>query len=94
MNTDTGLPTPPLNASTPVPPPVLTGDASYSLDSIFHLITTSNNLQTLHNTLRSGAPRDVRDTILASVLQSGQDPLMLLDARTNTLGYLYILCAS
>lgn len=32
------------------------------------------------------------ESILASVLPGGQDPLSVLDVQANTLGYLFILC--
>ncbi|KAG5649762.1 hypothetical protein H0H81_002140 [Sphagnurus paluster] len=64
-----------------------------SLDSILQQITTSNNAAALNHTLRNALPKESRDTILASVLGSGQDPLCVLDVRQNTLGVLYILAA-
>ncbi|KAI0633148.1 hypothetical protein C8Q77DRAFT_1058791 [Trametes polyzona] len=64
-----------------------------SLDDVLQHITTSSNPSTLHHYLKSFAPKDVRDTILASTLASGQDPLSVLDPQRNTLGYLYILSA-
>ena len=60
-----------------------------SLDDVLTQITT--NAQHLASYLKTFAPRDVRETILASTLGSGQDPLTVLDPQTNTLGFLYIL---
>ena len=68
-------------------------DSSGSLDSIIQQITTSNNIRTLDQTLRNSLPKEARETILASMLPGGQDPLAILDPRVNTLGFLYILCA-
>ncbi|KAF7307639.1 PCI domain-containing protein [Mycena indigotica] len=63
-----------------------------SLDRILQEITTATNLNTLHQTLKTGLPKESRDTILSSPLASGQDPLNILDLTQNTLGVLYILC--
>ncbi|KAF4581663.1 hypothetical protein EYR40_002674 [Pleurotus pulmonarius] len=68
-------------------------DSSGSLDSIIQQITTSNNIRTLDQTLRNSLPKEARETILASMLPGGQDPLAILDPRVNTLGFLYILSA-
>ena len=62
-----------------------------SLDNILTQITTCNNLAALNHTLKHFASKDVRDTILASTLSGGQDPLSVLDVVRNTLGVLYIL---
>ncbi|KAG6860267.1 hypothetical protein C0995_013511 [Termitomyces sp. Mi166 len=64
---------------------------SESLDTILSLITTSNNASALNHTLRTNLSKESRDTILASTLSSGQDPLTVLDMRENTLGVLWIL---
>jgi COP9 signalosome complex subunit 3 len=66
-------------------------DPSQSLDGILNQITTTNNYAMLNHTLRNSMHKDIRDTILASPLASGQDPLSVLDLRTNTLGVLYIM---
>ncbi|KAJ6541628.1 hypothetical protein B0H19DRAFT_958820 [Mycena capillaripes] len=66
---------------------------SLSLDRILNEITTTNNLAALNHTLKNGLPKESRETILASPLASGQDPLTVLDMRQNTLGVLYILSA-
>ncbi|KAI1791382.1 hypothetical protein LXA43DRAFT_1011288 [Ganoderma leucocontextum] len=62
-----------------------------SLDDVLTQITTHS--PNLASYLRSFAPREVRETILASTLGSGQDPLTVLDPQRNTLGFLYILSA-
>ncbi|KAG5641555.1 hypothetical protein DXG03_004782 [Asterophora parasitica] len=67
--------------------------APESLDSILTQITTSTKPATLNQILRNALPKESRDTILASALGSGQDPLSVLDVRENTLGVLYILAA-
>ncbi|KAH9886665.1 hypothetical protein C8Q73DRAFT_714825 [Cubamyces lactineus] len=64
-----------------------------SLDDVLQQITTSNNPSALNHYLKTFAPKESRDTILASTLSSGQDPLSVLDPQSNTLGYLYILSA-
>ncbi|KAJ7644431.1 hypothetical protein FB45DRAFT_784475 [Roridomyces roridus] len=66
---------------------------SLSLDRILTEITTTNNLPALNHTLKNGLPKESRETILSSPLASGQDPLLVLDLRQNTLGVLYILSA-
>ncbi|KAH9946478.1 hypothetical protein B0H21DRAFT_417091 [Amylocystis lapponica] len=68
-------------------------DGLASLDSLLAHITTSDNPSTLNSLLKSCAPKDVRDTILASTLADGGDPLTVLDAERNTIGFLYILSA-
>ncbi|TBU54939.1 hypothetical protein BD310DRAFT_826881 [Dichomitus squalens] len=64
-----------------------------SLDDVFTQITTNPNVANVASYLKTFAPREVRETILASALGSGQDPLTVLDPHRNTLGYLYILSA-
>ncbi|KAI0350548.1 hypothetical protein OH77DRAFT_1463574 [Trametes cingulata] len=64
-----------------------------SLDDVFNQITSTSSPGSLHHYLKSFAPKEVRDTILASTLSSGQDPLAILDPQRNTLGFLYILSA-
>ncbi|KAG6819781.1 hypothetical protein H0H93_008696 [Arthromyces matolae] len=64
-----------------------------SLDAVLNQITTSNNADALNSYLKSNLSKDTRDTILASLLSSGQDPLTVLDMRQNTLGVLWILAA-
>ena len=63
---------------------------SVDLESIISEITTSSP-EVLLMSLRSFVNRDVGETILASLLPGGLDPLTVLDAHVNTLGYLFIL---
>lgn len=65
-----------------------------SLDDVLTHVTTTTNPSSLNLYLKSFAPKEVRDSILASLLGSGQDPLTVLDPERNTLGYLYILYVS
>ena len=62
-----------------------------SLDAIINQITTATNPMALNYTFRTAIPKESRDTILASALAGGQDPLGVLDMRQNTLGVLYIM---
>lgn len=64
-----------------------------SLDVVVVEITNANNYSQLSHSLRTFAPNDVRDTILAGSLSNGQDPLTVLDMTQHTIGVLYILCA-
>ncbi|KAL0958361.1 hypothetical protein HGRIS_000503 [Hohenbuehelia grisea] len=68
-------------------------EASTALDSLVAQIVASNNYPALEHTIRNGLPKDSRETILASALSSGQDPLTVLDLRAHTLGVLYIISA-
>jgi COP9 signalosome complex subunit 3 len=61
------------------------------MDSVLHLITTADSIEVLNYNLRTALAREIRNTVLASMLASGQDPLSVLDMRANTLGILYIL---
>jgi len=63
------------------------------LESIVADITTSTSPSQLLNRLRAVVKREVGETILASVLPGGQDPLTVLDPQANTLGFLFLLCA-
>ncbi|KAL5521545.1 hypothetical protein ACEPAF_2293 [Sanghuangporus sanghuang] len=63
-----------------------------SVDAVLHEITSSQDDVRLNNFLRTYA-RESREVLYASLLASGQDPLSVLDARNNTLGYLYLLSA-
>ena len=67
--------------------------AAPSLDVVIVEITNANNYSQLSHSLRTFAPNDVRDTILAGSLTNGQDPLTVLDIAQHTIGVLYILCA-
>lgn len=62
-----------------------------SLDRVLLEITSTNNLGALNQTLRGFAPKDVRESLLASSLPNGQDPLAVLEIERHTLGALYIL---
>lgn len=64
-----------------------------SLDVVVVEITNTNNYSQLSHSLRTFAPNDVRDTILAGPLSNGQDPLTVLDIAQHTIGVLHILCA-
>ncbi|KAH7907115.1 hypothetical protein BJ138DRAFT_1160881 [Hygrophoropsis aurantiaca] len=101
----TGLSTPPLQqpmasssasaTSTMVPPtiPNLNDPPHGSLDSIVLTITSATNLVHLNTSLRNFGIRDGREGTLSKLLADGQDPLDVLDIKTNTLGLLYILSA-
>lgn len=67
--------------------------AAESLSSIVNQIKTTTNLTTLSNALRNNLPKDTRETILASPMESGADPLLALEIRPHTLGIIYILSA-
>jgi len=64
-----------------------------SLDVVVVEITNVTNYAQLSHTLRTFAPNDVRDTVLAGSLTNGQDPLTVLDFTQHTVGVLHILCA-
>jgi hypothetical protein len=61
------------------------------LESVIADITTSISPEELLTSLRSLVKLDVGESILASALPGGQDPLTVLDTHANTLGYLFIL---
>lgn len=61
------------------------------LEAVVADITTTTSSQHLLTSLRSLIKRDVGETILASLMPGGQDPLSVLDTHVNTLGYLFIL---
>jgi hypothetical protein len=76
----------------PTPGPATGADQPVSLETIIQQITTPTvALSSLAHTLRTFAPAEIRETILASILPGGQDPLELLDPSVNTLGLLYLL---
>lgn len=64
-----------------------------SLDDLINQITASADPVALNQTLKGFAPKDVRETILSSTMSGGADPLMILNAKHHTLGYLWILSA-
>ncbi len=68
------------------------GSEPISLEHLVqYLATTGQTQEDLNQTLRTFSTKETREVILASKLPSGQDPLEILDAQNNTLGYLYIL---
>ncbi|KAF8438901.1 hypothetical protein L210DRAFT_3403119 [Boletus edulis BED1] len=67
--------------------------ASVSLVNIVTAITTDVPPWQLNQHLKTFAPKEVRDVVLASLLPDGQDPLGVLDIQANTLGILHILAA-
>ena len=69
------------------------GGGTASLGDVLTRITSESNPQSLNAYLKTFAPKDVRETILASILPGSQDPLSVLDPQHNTLGCLYILYA-
>lgn len=77
-------------AQVPTPPTGTENNAS--LATVITAITTAVSPSQLHQQLKTFAPREVRDVILASLLPDGQDPLSVLDIQANTLGILHILC--
>ncbi|KAF7971327.1 hypothetical protein HWV62_21416 [Athelia sp. TMB] len=66
-----------------------TSGSPVNLDNILGHITASPAPQpsALAHTLRTCAPRDVRDNILCGTSNSGADPLVILDPRAHTLEY-------
>jgi COP9 signalosome complex subunit 3 len=63
-----------------------------SLESLIqHITAPGANPASLAHTLRTFAPLEVREVILASLLPGPQDPLALLDPSVNTVGLLFIL---
>ncbi|KIJ35265.1 hypothetical protein M422DRAFT_76337 [Sphaerobolus stellatus SS14] len=56
-------------------------------------VTSSTSNRTLSNLLKTHVKSEIGETILASTLGGGQDPLTVLDAYANTLGFLYIMTA-
>ena len=61
------------------------------IDVLLNQLTAPNTgINTLSSLLKN-VIRETRETILSSFLSNGQDPLMLLDVRSNTLAVLYIL---
>ncbi|KAG2063422.1 hypothetical protein BDR04DRAFT_1235525 [Suillus decipiens] len=95
-----GLPTPPPTSATSTTNPAQSPSnaagqptSDVSLGSIVATITSVSNPSQLNQYLRSCAPKDVREVLLASILPGSQDPLTLLNARDHTLGMLYILSA-
>jgi COP9 signalosome complex subunit 3 len=69
----------------------MASEGSHSIDNVVDQITNSNNISALNHGIRHALPKEIRETVLASALSSGQDPLSVLDVRENTLGVLYIM---
>jgi COP9 signalosome complex subunit 3 len=63
------------------------------VDLIQQVTTPGANLASVAQTLRTFAPADVREIVLAGLLPGPQDPLALLDVRAHTLPLLFILSA-
>lgn len=72
-------------------PVAVHNDIPATMDQMLHDITTTEDPKVLSDKLRHSPSKEARETILASMLQSGQDPLSVLDPERNTIGYLYIL---
>lgn len=61
------------------------------IDVLLNQLTAPNTgINALSNILKN-VIRETRETVLSSFLSNGQDPLLLLDVRSNTLAVLYIL---
>ncbi|KZT32261.1 hypothetical protein SISSUDRAFT_1028642 [Sistotremastrum suecicum HHB10207 ss-3] len=89
-------PATPITTPTTVPsnPPNGSSKDTISLNNVITYLTTENAEPTnIVGYLRSVASKDVGETILASLLAGGQDPLDILNPVQNTLGYLFILSA-
>ena len=55
-------------------------------------ITNATDIETLSNYLSNfGGRKEIRETVLSSLLEGGQEPLAALNPQAHTLGYLYIL---
>jgi COP9 signalosome complex subunit 3 len=55
------------------------------------LFTTQKDAAFVNKQLSAFTKKDARDGPLAGTLETGQDPLHVLDPENHTLGYLYIL---
>lgn len=77
--------------SAPAHAPPSTSEGNVSLNNVLTAITTATSPSQLNHNLKSFAPKEVREVVLASLLSDGQDPLTVLDIQVNTLGILYIL---
>jgi COP9 signalosome complex subunit 3 len=62
-----------------------------TLEDIVTAVTTVTDQAALAQGLKSFLKRDVAEAILASSLPNNEDPLAVLDPRSNTIGYIYIL---
>ncbi|KAI0337652.1 hypothetical protein BDW22DRAFT_1402971 [Trametopsis cervina] len=83
---------PPGPSSPSVPPATAPNaqDVPTSLEQLVQFLTLGHEIGHVHQTLKSFT-KDPRDSVLADLLSSGQDPLDLLHPETHTLGFLYIL---
>ena len=82
----------PTQSQTQAPtPPTSSTEYNISLINVITAITTADSPSQLNHQLKTFAPKEVRDVILASLLPDGQDPLSVLDIQANTLGILHIL---
>jgi len=79
----------PTQTQAPTPPTEL----NISLINVITAITSADSPSQLNHQLKTFAPKEVRDVILASLLPDGQDPLSVLDIQANTLGILHIFTA-
>jgi len=82
-----------VNANVPAATAPSHNDVPPTLDQILQDTTTTDDARVLNEKFRSFTPKEARDSILASTLSSGQDPLSVLDPEKNTIGCLYILVA-
>ncbi|KAF9479877.1 hypothetical protein BDN70DRAFT_878305 [Pholiota conissans] len=63
------------------------------IDSIFAQVTSAPNTTAVHQIFKAATSRDSQDSLFASFLSDGQDPLPLLDPRIHGLALLYFLSA-
>jgi hypothetical protein len=78
----------------PKPPTIMANTSAVpDLATVVQHITNAQptNINALAHMLRSFDKDEQRDAILGGLLPGAQDPLAILNPRTNTLGYLYIL---
>ena len=70
-----------------------TDNVPTTLEGVLTAITTNQDHTALVSTLRSVGNDDIerREGLFASFLPGGQDPLLALDARRNTVGILFLL---
>ena len=84
-----------LQSQTQAPTPPAGPESNHvSLVNVIAAITTAVWPSQLNQYLKTFAPKEVRDLILASALPDGRDPLSVLDIQANTLGILHILCVA
>jgi hypothetical protein len=68
------------------------GAPGADLATLVQHITGATSAAALAQTLRTFAPDEHRELVLAGMLPGMQDPLALLNIEANTLGVLFILC--